>query len=94
MEKGEQYPIKLEDYVSTMAIQQKNINILTDSVVVRRVPSVHNSWVHQPNISIGLLSQADQILLAVPVLHVQNIFCMLGSIGRLSITITSTAHAK
>ena len=47
---------------------------LTDSVMIRRIPSVDNSWVHQPNVSVRFFSQGDNILLGRPSFHRHNFF--------------------
>ena len=47
--------------------------MITDGVVVGRVPGIHNGGVHQPDVSVRLLSQGDDVLLGRPDLHVHHL---------------------
>ena len=54
--------------------------MITDGVVVGRVPGIHNGGVHQPDISVWLLPQGDDVLLGGPGLHFHHL-CEVGTIN-------------
>ena len=54
--------------------------MITDGVVVGRVPGIHNGGVHQPDISVWLLPQADDVLLGGPGLHLHHL-CEVGTLN-------------
>ena len=54
--------------------------MITDGVVVGRVPGIHNGGVHQPDISVWLLSQGDDVLLGGPRLHSHHL-CEVGTLN-------------
>ena len=54
--------------------------MITDGVVVGRVPGIHNGGGHQPDISVWLLPEGDDVLLGGPGLHLHHL-CEVGTIN-------------